>query len=193
MSDKPTPGSASAAKKAAEAEFRVFHKAMFVRLRRYSSRLLRQTEGGYDIAQETLAALWKKWDSIPPDKRRQAAYVIAHNKAVDEIRKLVSRDTAFGKLPAPPETYDHDAAADLAVIQAAIEDFAPQERAIMIMTMDGLEPSEIAEVLGIRPGSVCSRLSRTRSKLRALVGRRRRGTHSQRPTNDPALGGGSSA
>ncbi|MFD6073920.1 hypothetical protein [Amycolatopsis lurida] len=39
---------------------------------------------------------------------------------MDEVRRLVARDTAIAKLPNPPQTCDHDAVVDLAVVRDAI-------------------------------------------------------------------------
>lgn len=64
---------------------------------------------------------------------------------------------------------------------------------MILLAEDGLEPCEIAEVLGIKPTSVNADLSPIRRKLRAVIGRHRRSADAESATHNPAFGGGSSA
>lgn len=54
---------------------------------------------------------------------------------------------------------------------AALEQLAERDReVIMLHVSEGLEPREIAEVLGVSAVAVRSRLSRARARLRDLLG-----------------------
>uniref|UniRef100_UPI003F494785 RNA polymerase sigma factor n=1 Tax=Amycolatopsis sp. CA-096443 TaxID=3239919 RepID=UPI003F494785 len=192
VNEEPPRDSASGAERIAEAEFRVFARAVHGPLSRYAARFMRHNAAGDDIAQEALTALWRGWSAIDPERRRACAYRIAHSKAVDEIRQQVARGKAVAKLPAPAPAYDHDAAVDLAMVRDAIADLPPEKRAVVLLARDGLDRNEIAEVLGIRPESVSASLSRTRGTLRALIGRRRRETGAESAA-DAAFEGGAQA
>lgn len=192
MSTEPGSDSASAADRVAEAEFRVFVMAMHGPLSRYAARIMQQNGLGDDIAQESLTALWRGWKAIEPEKRRAVVYRIARSKAVDEIRSQVSCGKAVAKLPQPAEAWDLAAAVDLMVLRDAIAALPPRKRDVVLLARDGLDRNEIAEVLGIRPASVSAILSRTRCRLRALIGRRRRETGAE-SSSGAAFEGGSPA
>ncbi|MGC7103073.1 RNA polymerase sigma factor [Amycolatopsis lurida] len=201
MNSEPEPDSAAAAKEtaarvaaakraAAAAEFSIFHQAMFTRLRRYASRILRRNDAGHDIAQEALKTVWEQWNSIKPEFRRAIAYRITHNKAVSEIRRLVRTETMIAKLPETPPTSDYDAATELAVIEDAIASLPPRQQAIMLLTKAGLEPWEVAEVLGIKSTSVHEMQARIRAELRVLVGRHKRKARPKAQGHNAAFEGG---
>ena len=55
-------------------------------------------------------------------------------------------------------------------IHQAINTLAPDQREVLLLvTLEGLQYREVASILGMPEGTVMSRLSRARSKLRSIM------------------------
>jgi RNA polymerase sigma-70 factor (ECF subfamily) len=105
---------------------------------------------------------------------------IAANLAINHVRSPESREEALeegehGRSPAPAS--DGPLAAVLEqeasrVLEEAVGHLPAEQRAVFVLrTYDDLSYNEIAEALGLSVGTVMSRLSRAREKLRgALAG-----------------------
>jgi RNA polymerase sigma-70 factor (ECF subfamily) len=118
------------------------------------------------------------------------SYRVATNACLDELRRR-------GRRPAPTDldehratTADPDVAIDATVTDRMVLDHAlaqiPEEFRVPVVLRDvgGLDYAEIAETLGIPPGTVRSRISRGRSALaRVLAGNQLAGP--DRPTDAP--------
>lgn len=140
-----------------------------------------------DAAQEALMAIVR---GLPKFDNRAAfstwSYRVATNACLDELRRRKRR-------PTPAIVDEHDAWSErtpddrmpafdeqLAVrdeVRAALEQL-PEEFRMPVILRDcaGLDYAEIAETLGIPPGTVRSRIARGRSKLAEFL----------RPGNQPA-------
>ncbi len=142
------------------------------------SRLLRgQADPGLveDIAQETFLRVFRalpKFDRHGPARLSTWILTIASHRAIDELRRrrLETRPfdpTAF-EVPANDRA---DATAErkmlARLLSDAIDSLSPEYRAAFVLReYHGLEYAEIARTLGIDLGTVKSRLSRARNRLR---------------------------
>ncbi len=101
---------------------------------------------------------------------------IAANLAINERRSPRSREQEL------PEGHGEVASADggplsqlldreaAGVLEQALASLRQEQRAVFVLRVfEEMSYQEIAETLGISPGTVMSRLSRAREKLRALV------------------------
>lgn len=103
---------------------------------------------------------------------------IAANLAINHVRSPEAREepldeAAFAASAAP--AHDGPLSAVLegearAVLDAAVGRLPPEQRAVFVLrAYDELSYAEIAEALGLSVGTVMSRLSRAREKLRAAL------------------------
>lgn len=146
-------------------------------VRRWHPRLVRQAraltgdgEAARDVVQEAWMALVRGLDRLDDPVAFPAwAFRILHSKAIDWIRKQQrrrKRDQSFEEManaPPPPSRADGK---DVALV-AALKTLTPEQRALVnLYYFEQLNVAEIAEVLGISPGTVKSRLYHCRQQLR---------------------------
>ncbi|NJP98519.1 sigma-70 family RNA polymerase sigma factor [Nonomuraea sp. FMUSA5-5] len=136
-----------------------------------------------DLASEVFLAAFRKRKSFDPERGevRPWLYGIAtnlialHRRA--EVRKLAAlrRSSAAGERP----EHGHeervisrvDAASEQARLAAELEALPAGDRDVLLLSaLGGLSHDEVATALGIPYGTVGSRLSRVRRKLRAALG-----------------------
>ena len=146
------------------------------------SRLLRgQADAGLveDIAQETFLRVFRalpKFDRHGPARLSTWILTIASHRAIDELRRrrLDTRpfDPSSFDVPAANERADSTAERRMLarLLSDAIDSLSPEYRAAFVLReYHGLEYAEIAETLGIDLGTVKSRLSRARTRLRQAL------------------------
>jgi RNA polymerase sigma-70 factor (ECF subfamily) len=137
-------------------------------------RVLLDPEDALDATQEALLAVARgvaRFDG-------QAAfttwlYRVATNAALDEARRLARRPRAADL----PERADEraraldDEVADRLDVEAALRELPAEFRAaVALRDLEGLDYATIAEVLGIPPGTVRSRIARGRAALADRLG-----------------------
>jgi RNA polymerase sigma-70 factor (ECF subfamily) len=146
--------------------------ACIPRLRRYARALLGDRASADDLVQDTMERGWHK---LPSWRRggdmRAWLFGIMHNLHVDRLRQpalstVELSEELHGSLPAP-------AAGDRLEIrdmQAAIQLLPAEQREVLLLVaLEELSYEEVAAVLNIPPGTVMSRLSRARERLRLLM------------------------
>jgi RNA polymerase sigma-70 factor (ECF subfamily) len=148
-------------------------------LRRCLSPRLRDPADLDDVVQETALAAWihrDQYDGRAPFPRW--VYGIALRKAAElfrrRLREAARMRPAGPELPAPPadalavEPDEHPGWGVLADLPD------PDRRLVEMRYLDGRPVGEVAAVLAVAPGTVCSRLCRIRRRLRDRHARRRR-------------------
>jgi RNA polymerase sigma-70 factor, ECF subfamily len=148
-------------------------------------RILGDREDALDATQEAMIAVAR---GIGRFDRRAAfttwLYRVATNAALDEGRRKVRRPRpvdppAEAASVASPE----DAVGDRLDVDAALGDLPEEFRvAVVLRDLCDLDYGEIAEVLGVPPGTVRSRIARGRSALADALGNR--GRSADRPTTE---------
>jgi RNA polymerase sigma-70 factor (ECF subfamily) len=141
-------------------------------LRRYARALTGDTWAADDLVQDTLeraCAKWQLW--LAGTDLRAWLFTLMHNLFLNQQRgaKVTSKSTPIddliSELPAPPG--DTDAALDLTrCLQRLPED---QRAVLLLVTLEDMSYADAAKVLGVPIGTVMSRLSRARSRLRELM------------------------
>lgn len=148
-------------------------EAEIPRLRRYARTLTQDASRADDLVQSCLVrALTKQHLWQPGTDLRAWLFTILHNQHVNDIRRLVREgvavpvDEAAG-LSAAPTVADALQLRDLERASAAL----PQEQreVIRLVAWDGMRYEEIATTLGVPLGTVRSRVSRARARLRELM------------------------
>ncbi|MBG6070433.1 RNA polymerase sigma factor [Polaromonas sp. CG_23.6] len=142
------------------------------RLRRYARALASNRDDADDLVQDTLERACAKsslWLGVTD--MRAWLFSIMHNVHVDGIRRpglaTVALDDETPEAPVAPTQDDRLAVLDL---QAALEQLPAEQREIMLLVaLEDMSYAEVAATLGIPIGSVMSRLSRGRERLRSLL------------------------
>jgi RNA polymerase sigma-70 factor (ECF subfamily) len=136
-----------------------------------------------DLAQETFVKAYRKLDSFDPARKLSSwLFKIAHNTTLDHLRRKHPRtvpleagrgedDETWEVLPAPEEEAPDRRAerSELASgIGAALARMRPKYREVLLLRFQhGLSYEEIAEVTGVRLGTVKIQLHRARKRLAA--------------------------
>jgi RNA polymerase sigma-70 factor (ECF subfamily) len=148
--------------------------AEFGSLHRYLARRLGASAGD-EIAAETFAVAFRNWDRLDPERPvRPWLYGIAANLVRHHWRRERRMLRAYSRTGVDPVFADEDAADERldAVtrrreLAEALSGLRRDEREILLLhAWAELTDSEIADAVGLPLGTVKSRLSRTRDKLR---------------------------
>ena len=143
-------------------------------------RITRRHDVADDVTQEAFLRAHRALASYDPG-RPFGPWVcrIAANLAINHVRSPEAREEELDEaaLAARPSTADGPLGALLdlearTVLEDALGALPPEQRAVFVLrTFDDLSYKEIAEALDLEVGTVMSRLSRAREKLRvALAG-----------------------
>ena len=143
-------------------------------LRRYAWALLRDPEAADDLVQDCLERAVSRWPLRRRDGDLRAwLFTIEHNLFVDGLRRRrregakVEIDQA-GTLPGPPGGQeDRLAVRDILTCLDALPD--DQRVVILLVGVEDFSYAEAARAIGVPIGTVMSRLSRGRERLRQLL------------------------
>ena len=146
--------------------------ALLPRLRRYARALVRQREEADDLVQDTLERAWAKsglWRGVTD--MRAWLFGIMHNLHVDGVRRpklqTVSLADDTPEVPVAASQGERLAVLDL---QSALGQLPLEQREVLLLVaLEDMAYADIAQTLGIPMGTVMSRLSRGRERLRALL------------------------
>jgi RNA polymerase sigma-70 factor (ECF subfamily) len=141
--------------------------AEFAALHRYLARRV-GTAAADELASETFAVAFRNWDRLDPDRPvRPWLYGIAANLMRHHWRKERRMLRAYARTGVDPVFVEDEPAADARQLAAALAELRRDEREILLLTAWAeLTDVEIADALGLPVGTVKSRLSRAREKLR---------------------------
>ena len=142
------------------------------RLRRYARALAGNRDDADDLVQDTLERAWARaglWRNVAD--MRAWLFGIMHNLHVDALRRgrlaVVALDDGAPDAVAPPPQAARAAVLDL---QAALERLASEQREVLLLVaLEDMAYADVARTLGIPLGTVMSRLSRGRERLRLLL------------------------
>lgn len=142
------------------------------RLRRYALALMRDRMRADDLVQDTLERALRKFNLFRRSTDLRAwLFTIMHNVHVNQIRAATAAartqpdDTGSEAVHTPLD--DAAAARD---ISNALQHLAPEHREVILLVgLEQLSYEETARVLVVPIGTVMSRLTRARERLRALM------------------------
>ncbi|MGS0684181.1 RNA polymerase sigma factor SigE [Nakamurella sp. GG22] len=151
------------------------------RVYRLAYRLSGNTHDAEDITQETFIRVFRALDNYRPGSFEGWLHRITTNVFLDLVRRRQrirmealpeETDRIAGKEPSPEQAFS-DANLD-PDLQAALDDLLPEFRAAVVLCdVEGLTYEEIGETLGVKLGTVRSRIHRGRLALRSGLERRR--------------------
>jgi RNA polymerase sigma factor (sigma-70 family) len=145
------------------------------RLRRYARALAGNRDDADDLVQDTLERAWSKsalWRGSGEVRDMRAwLFSVMHNLHVDGIRRpklaTVLMDDDTPDVAVAPTQGERLAVLDL---QGALDLLpAEQKEIVLLVALEDMPYADVAATLGIPIGTVMSRLSRGRERLRSLM------------------------
>ena len=141
------------------------------RLRRYARALVSDRARADDLVQDTLERAWNKFHLWRPGSDLRAwLFTVMHNVHVNQVR--ASRDHAVLDDEGPEMAVATVQGASLEIrdLERALAVLPPEQREVLLLiALEDMSYAEVAAMLDIPIGTVMSRLSRAREKLRALM------------------------
>lgn len=159
-----------------EERFRSLYAAHFRDLLGFALRRTTRPEDAADAVADTFLVAWRRSADVPPGSearlwlygtcRRVLANVERGNVRRDRLGARL-RDTLGDQAQPDPAAYVPEAL----VVRDAMERLSDSDRELLrLSSWEGLQPHEIAVVMGLPPRTVRTRLSRARARLRELLG-----------------------
>lgn len=147
---------------------------MIPALRRYARGLLHDSVAADDLVQDCLERVISHWHQRRNDDARTWVFAILHNLAVNHLRQVSRRgqhvtidDVGEGLMAHAPTQEDDLTRADVVL---AVQQLPEEQRSVLLLvSVEDLTYSQVAEVLAIPIGTVMSRLSRGRERLRQIL------------------------
>jgi RNA polymerase sigma-70 factor (ECF subfamily) len=144
----------------------------------YLVRMTRRRDVAEDLLQETFLRLAQNARSLTDGTRFGAwLFTVAHRLVVSWARAQQVRAQLAGDLPDEPVAPDRsprDALADSqahAALERAFAALPPAYREVALLVgVEGMQPTEVAQILGLRPDAVRQRLARARAQLADALG-----------------------
>lgn len=146
--------------------------ACIPRLRRYARALVGDRTGADDLVQDTMERGWKKLASWQRGSDMRAwLFGIMHNLHVDQVRRpSVPTDVLDDDTPLPPVRESQADSLEMRDLESALNALPAEQREILLLVaLEEMSYDEVAATLGLPIGTVMSRLSRARQKLRAQM------------------------
>ncbi|MEU9959669.1 RNA polymerase sigma factor SigE [Streptomyces liliifuscus] len=173
------------------------------RVYRLAYRLTGNQHDAEDLTQEVFVRVFRSLSTYTPGTFEGWLHRITTNLFLDMVRRKqrirfdALGDDAAERLPSrepSPQQVFNDTHFD-ADVQQALDTLAPEFRAAVVLCdIEGLSYEEIAATLGVKLGTVRSRIHRGRSQLRKALAHRSPEARAERRgfavTGVPALGGG---
>jgi RNA polymerase sigma-70 factor, ECF subfamily len=143
------------------------------RLFALAHRILRDVDGAEDALQDALIVVWRDLRTLRDPTRFDAwLHRVVVRECIDDAsreRRRMAKVRALPDVePAAPDSLL--TLADRDQIERGLKRLAPDQRAILALHhYAGFEPTEIAAILGIPPGTARSRLHRAHQAMRAAL------------------------
>jgi RNA polymerase sigma-70 factor (ECF subfamily) len=138
-------------------------------LRRYARALVGDRDGADDLVQDTLERAVRKFHLWRPGDLRAWLFSIMHNVFINQLkaRKIPSDVEIDESFAAPVPTVT---GMDVLDLQRALLTLAPEQReVVLLIALEDMSYSDVSRALGIPMGTVMSRLSRGRERLRRVM------------------------
>ena len=150
-----------------DADFSEYAAARWPRLVRSAVLLGCSGAEAEDVAQATLTKVWRRWARVRAARDRDAyVYRVLLNTFTDGRRRRWTGELATAAVPDRPTDDGTDALVTRDVVRRSLAALPDDQRAAVVLRYyANLSEAQMADVLGVAPGTVKSRLSRA---LRAL-------------------------
>ncbi|WP_414471901.1 RNA polymerase sigma factor [Microvirga sp. M2] len=141
-------------------------------LRRYAWALLRDDEAADDLVQDTLERAIRHWSRRRDGDLKAWLFAIQRNLFLNDVRGRKVRGIQVGveALEMSATLDPPDAHAGLRDILTGLDALPEEQRSVLLLVgVEDLSYEQVAQVLEIPMGTVMSRLSRARGRLREFM------------------------
>jgi len=142
------------------------------RLRRYARAMLGDRAAADDLVQDTLERAWIRFGQWRSGSNLRAwLFSIMHNLRVDQLRqqKLSTHSIDETEIEVQTRPTQTDAL-EVSDLESALRQIPDEQREVlMLVALEEMSYAEISTLLNIPVGTVMSRLSRGREKLRVIL------------------------
>ena len=141
------------------------------RLRRYARALVGDRAAADDLVQDTLERAWAKLHLYRRGTDLRAwLFTVMHNVHVNKVRATRATDPLEDEMPELAQRASQGDALMVRDLDRSISRLPAEQRSVLLLvTLEDMSYEEVARTLGIPIGTVMSRLSRAREKLRAMM------------------------
>ena len=141
------------------------------RLRRYARALAGDRASADDLVQDTLERAWAKLHLYRRGTDLRAwLFTVMHNVHVNRVRATRATDPIEEEMPELAQRAPQGDALVVRDLERAIARLPAEQREVLLLvTLEDMSYDEVARTLGIPIGTVMSRLSRAREKMRAML------------------------
>jgi RNA polymerase sigma factor (sigma-70 family) len=141
------------------------------RLRRYARALVGDRATADDLVQDTLERAWAKLHLYRSGTDLRAwLFTVMHNVHVNRVRASRATDPLDDEMPELAQRAPQGDALLVRDLDRAIVRLPSEQRAVLLLvTLEEMSYEDVARTLGIPIGTVMSRLSRAREKLRLMM------------------------
>lgn len=141
------------------------------RLRRYARALVGDRATADDLVQDTLERAWAKLHLYRRGTDLRAwLFTVMHNVHVNRVRAARPTDKLEEEMPELAQRASQGDALLVRDLDRAISRLPDEQRAVLLLvTLEEMSYDTVARTLDIPIGTVMSRLSRAREKLRAMM------------------------
>ena len=144
-------------------------------LRRYARVLTGDAWAADDLVQDTLERACSKWRLWTAGSNLRAwLFTLMHNQFVNQVRRS-ARQSNTGRMvdmeDVKDELIDTEASPDMALdLHRCLMRLPQDQRAVLLLvSLEDMSYEDVARITGVPVGTVMSRLSRARSRLRELM------------------------
>jgi RNA polymerase sigma factor (sigma-70 family) len=141
------------------------------RLRRYARALVGDRSAADDLVQDTLERAWAKLHLYRRGTDLRAwLFTVMHNVHVNKVRAARATDSLEDDMPELSQRAAQGDALLVRDMERSIARLPAEQRAVLLLvTLEEMSYDDVARTLGIPIGTVMSRLSRAREKLRSMM------------------------
>ena len=138
------------------------------RLRRYGRALTGDSSRADDLVQDTLERALTRFTLWPPRDLRPWLFAIMHNLFINQVRR--PDPVEYQDDPGEGDAHSPMDALELRDLDTALQKLPQEQREVLLLVaLEELSYADAARVLGVPQGTVMSRLSRGRDRLRILL------------------------
>jgi len=139
-------------------------------LRRYARALTLEQDGADELVQDCLERAWSRFHTWKPDSNLRAwLFTIMHNLFLNSIRRK-NNGPRFVPLEDKDISERHHDPMALRDLENGLAKLAPEQRELIALAgLEQMSYTEISNILDVPIGTVMSRLSRSRERLRQLM------------------------
>jgi RNA polymerase sigma factor (sigma-70 family) len=141
------------------------------RLRRYARALVGERSAADDLVQDTLERAWAKLHLYRRGTDLRAwLFTVMHNVHVNKVRGTRTTDILDEEMPELAQRATQGDSLMVRDLDRSLALLPAEQRAVVLLvTLEDMSYEEVARTLSIPIGTVMSRLSRAREKLRAMM------------------------